>query len=95
MPNMLRGEFTPRAHVDGDARASIFRSTGGAWEQLSGGLPEPLDYMAYALLTDPHHPGHLYCGLSNGEVWHTTDYGDSWRRLPFDLGSIDRALIMA
>jgi hypothetical protein len=95
MPNLLRGEFSPPAHVDGKANASIYRSEGGATLRLlSGGLPEPLDYMAYALVTDPQETGHLYAGLSNGEVWHTTDYGDSWVKLPFCLGGIHSTMIM-
>ena len=49
--------------------------------------------MAYALLTDPRAPGHLYAGLANGEVWHTADYGDSWAKLPISLGKI-RTMIM-
>jgi len=85
----------PAAHVDGKANAYIFRSAGGAaWQKLGGGLPQPLHYMAYALITDPAAPGHLYAGLSNGEVWHSTDYGDTWRCLPFQLKSIHRSLIM-
>jgi hypothetical protein len=94
MPNMLHGEFTPPAHNDGQARAHIYRSAGGAsWEQLSGGLPEPLDYMAYALITDPAASGHLYAGLANGDVWRSQDYGDSWVKLPFNLGGIQRVMI--
>ena len=49
--------------------------------------------MPYALLTDPETPGEVYAGLSNGEVWHSADYGESWRQLPFNLGAIDRDLI--
>ncbi|MBC8504657.1 MAG: hypothetical protein ISR58_00220 [Anaerolineales bacterium] len=94
-PNLLRGEFTPPAHNDGQARAHIYRSVGGAaWEQLSGGLPEPLDYMAYALIPDLQKTGHLYAGLANGDVWHTQDYGDSWEQLPFNLGGIHHTMIM-
>lgn len=94
-PNLLRGEFTPPAHNDGRARAHIYRSAGGAaWEQLSGGLPEPLDYMAYALLPDPHKTGHLYAGLANGDVWYSRDYGDTWEQLPFNLGGIHHTMIM-
>lgn len=85
----------PTAHWDGHAHASIFRSMGnGRWQKLTGGLPQPLDYMAYALLTDPLSPGHLYAGLSNGDVWHSADYGDSWQQLPFNLGRISRSLVM-
>ncbi len=85
----------PAAHVDGEARAYIFRSVGGAaWQKLGGGLPQPLDYMAYALITDPAAPGHLYAGLSNGDVWHSIDHGDAWKQLPFNLGGIQRMLII-
>ena len=88
-------QFVPAAHIDGQASAYIFRSTGGAdWQKLGGGLPSPLDYMAYALLTDPAAPGHLYAGLSNGDVWHTADYGDNWGKLPVNLGGIRRSLLM-
>jgi len=94
-PNLLRGEFTPPAHNDGQARAHIYRSVGGAaWEQLSGGLPDPLDYMAYALVTDSKAPGHLYAGLSNGDVWHTQDYGDTWEPMPFNLSGIHHTMII-
>jgi hypothetical protein len=94
-PKLWRGEFIPPAHRDGQAKAHIYRKVGGAaWEQLSGGLPEPLDYMAYALTPDPNLTGHLYAGLANGDVWHTADYGDSWSKLPFNLGGIHRSMII-
>ncbi len=87
--------FQPPAHVDGHADAYVFRSAGGApWEKLQGGLPQPLDYMAYGLFTDPAAPGHVYAGLSNGDVWHSANYGDAWEKLPFSLGRINRMLIM-
>jgi hypothetical protein len=94
IPRFLRGEFEPPAHKDGQANAHIYRSSGGApWERLSGGLPDPLDYMAYALITDPIIPGHLYAGLANGDVWHTQNYGDEWVQLPFNLGGIHNVMI--
>jgi len=92
----------PAAHVDGHANAAIYRSVeGGAWERLGsspsragrGSLPEPLNYMAYALLTDAGSPGSLWAGLSNGEVWESSDYGDVWIKLPFSLGGIQRSLV--
>lgn len=94
-PSLLRGEFVPPAHMDGQAQAAIYRCRdGGNWVRLTGGLPQPLDYMPYALLSDPHQPGLLYAGLSNGQVWETRDYGDHWQRLPLELGAIRRALLL-
>lgn len=84
-----------KAHSENDAQAYIFRSVGGAaWQKIGDGLPQPLDHMSYALLTDPSAPGHVYAGLSNGDVWHSSDYGDHWRKLPFSLRGIRRTLIM-
>jgi hypothetical protein len=51
-------------------------------------------HMPIALVIDASAPGHLYAGLTNGDVWHTADYGDNWDKLPFNLGRIQRALIV-
>jgi hypothetical protein len=97
-PDIWYASLSPgpsKAHSDGQASAYIFRSVGGKpWQKLGGGLPQPLDHMPYALLTDPGAPGHLYAGLSNGDVWHSSDYGDNWEKLPFNLGGIHQAMIM-
>ncbi len=78
-----------KAHSAANAQAAIFRSTGGAdWQRLSGGLLQPLNAMPYALLTDPAVSGRVYAGLRNGEVWHSTDYGDTWRRLAFQFPAV-------
>lgn len=83
------------AHSHGDARAFIFRKDGDRpWQKVSGGLSEPLPYMPYALLTDPNHPEDLWAGLSSGEVYHSRDRGESWRKLPLDLGGIHRTMIL-
>jgi photosystem II stability/assembly factor-like uncharacterized protein len=82
-----------KAHSEDNAQAAIFRWTGEGWQRLAGGLPQPLNHMPYALLTDPEAPGEVYAGLSNGEVWHSADYGESWGRLPFNLRAINRDLI--
>lgn len=85
----------PRMHWDGYSNSFIFRATpDGRWERLGGGLPQPLDYAVYTLLTDPTAPGHLYAGLSNGDVWHTSDFGDRWTQLPVNMTAIHRSLIM-
>lgn len=83
------------AHSEQNAQAIIARSAGGtSWQPLAGGLPQPLHHMPYALLTDPAAPGHLYAGLANGEVWHSTDYGETWRRLPVRFVNIHRTLVL-
>jgi hypothetical protein len=84
-----------KAHSENNAQACIFRSNAdGRWEKLDGGLPQPLDHMPYALLTDPSEPGHVYAGLSNGNVWCSQDRGDSWNQMPFNLTSVKRSMIM-
>lgn len=85
----------PRGHWSGEANAFIFRmSKNGQWKRLNGGLPQPLDHMAYALVTDPHASGHLYAGLSNGDIWFTANYGDSWAQVPVNLEGIHYSLVM-
>jgi len=84
-----------KAHSEHNAQAVIVRSIGGAsWQPLSGGLPQPLNHMPYALLSDPTAPGHVYVGLSNGEVRHSTNHGDTWYKLPFCLKGIHRTLLL-
>ncbi|MDX1992904.1 MAG: hypothetical protein SF029_10960 [bacterium] len=98
-PEVMYVSLSPgpmKAHSTDNAQAYIFRSiNGGTWKKLSGGLPQPLNHMPYALLPDPEAPsGHLYAGLSNGDVWHTSDYGDHWQQHPVNMGTIWTAMIM-
>ena len=50
--------------------------------------------MPIALLTSPTESGQLYAGLTNGEVWHSEDYGEAWQKYPFNLPPIRRSMIM-
>lgn len=72
----------------------LYRSTGGAGWQPIGWQEHPLPVAATALVTLPDAPGHLYAGLHNGDVWHTADYGDTWDKLPFNLGGIWFSLLV-
>jgi len=84
-----------KAHSERNAQAYIFRfNNDGQWQKLGGGLPQPLNHMPYVLLADPAEPGHVYAGLSNGDVWCSQDIGDSWARLPFNLKSVNGSMIM-
>lgn len=94
-PKLLKGEFSPPAHQYGHSKGHIYRKKGEQpWEQLSGGLPEPLDYMANELVTLRGEPGVLFAGMANGDVWVTSDYGDHWKKMPFNLGSIHHSMVV-
>lgn len=87
-----------KAHRPGKANAYIFRARGdGTWDKVgaSGGLPQPLDHMPYALCTDSTTPGHLHAGLMNGDVWFSPDYGDSWQQLLFNLGPMHSMIMLS
>jgi photosystem II stability/assembly factor-like uncharacterized protein len=65
------------AHGGGDPQARIYRrGAGEPWRALSGGLPEPLPAMPYALVSGD---GRLFAGLADGQVWKSSDRGGSWR----------------
>jgi hypothetical protein len=83
-----------QAHGEGNAEAFIFRREGNGWKRLAGGLPQPLAHMPYALIAEPGVGGSLYAGLSNGELWHSGDYGEKWEQLPVNLGRIYRSLVL-
>jgi photosystem II stability/assembly factor-like uncharacterized protein len=64
------------AHGRADPQARIFRRRDGEpWQPLTGGLPEPLPAMPYALLATD---GCLFAGLADGKLWESRDHGDSW-----------------
>jgi photosystem II stability/assembly factor-like uncharacterized protein len=74
------------AHGRGDPRARIYRREGDEpWRVLSGGLPEPLPAMPYALVATE---GRLFAGLSDGQIWESGDRGDTWHHLRLDGASI-------
>jgi hypothetical protein len=50
--------------------------------------------MPTALATDPAAPGHLYAGLTNGQIWHSADYGAGWDRLPFQMDAVWYSLLI-
>jgi photosystem II stability/assembly factor-like uncharacterized protein len=67
------------AHGGRDPQARVYRWDGeGPWEPLTGGLPDPLDAMPYALA---HAGDRLFAGLADGRVYSTADAGESWNLL--------------
>ena len=76
------------------AEAYLYRVAGGAGWQPIGWEAHPMRHMPITLVTDPKAPGHLYAGLTSGDVWHSTDYGDTWQKLPFNLKEIWFSLLL-
>ena len=74
------------AHGGGDPQARVYRRRSGeAWRSLAGGLPEPLPAMPYALVAAE---ARLFAGLADGQVWESSDRGDSWRACTFEGDAI-------
>ena len=60
------------AHGGGDPEARIYRRRAGEpWSPLTGGLPA----MPYALAAGD---GRLLAGLADGQIWESSDRGESW-----------------
>ncbi|MGH2581712.1 MAG: hypothetical protein ACRDFQ_02295 [Anaerolineales bacterium] len=97
-PELWYASLSPgpgKAHNPGYAEAAIFRKRGEAsWEKLNGGLPDPINYMPYALLTDPQAPGHIVAGLANGEVWHSENEGETWNSLQLKFNDLRNLILV-
>jgi len=73
----------------------VFRSddNGVTWTDKSAGLLPTAEFAIEApvsLASDPHNPGVLYCGvdsMSSNGLFQSTDFGDSWTKLPNAPGS--------
>lgn len=70
------------------SEAYLYRSAGGEGWQPIGWSDHPLSSTPTALVTDPRAPGDLYAGLTNGSIFHSSDYGESWDLLPLQLPGI-------
>jgi photosystem II stability/assembly factor-like uncharacterized protein len=64
------------AHGGRDPQARIYRWRDGAWSALSGGLPNPIPAMPYALIAAEDR---LFAGLGDGAIWESEDRGETWR----------------
>ena len=84
----------PRAaHSGRDPDARIFRRRGeSAWEQIDGGLPDPLPAMPYALLTTD---ARIFAGLANGQIWASSDRGETWHLVEVDGARVDALVALA
>lgn len=81
------------AHGRRDPQAHIYRRRDAeSWQPLTGGLPEPLPAMPYALLATD---GRLFAGLADGQLWESRDQGDNWTPLQLGGAALDALLAVA
>jgi hypothetical protein len=86
--------FSPGKAYGEVAETYLFRNDAGAGWQPIGWQEHPLPQLPIALVTDPGAPGHLYAGLTYGDVWFSANYGDDWQKLPFSMRRIWRTMIV-
>lgn len=84
----------PRNAFGQNPEIYLYRAAGAAGWQPIGWAPHPLPVAPTALTTADGAPGHLYAGLYDGDVWRSTDYGDTWTKLPFNLGGVWFSLLV-
>ncbi len=73
------------------ANAGLFRSEdqGKHWTMLTGGgLPETILPSPRAVTIDARAGGSVLAGMSDGSVWMTRDYGESFKEIVTGLPSI-------
>lgn len=80
-------------HFPPEGRLRVYRSrTGGdAWEPLTRGLPQQdcyVNVLRDALAVDSLDPCGLYFGTTGGQVYASSDAGDSWTAIVRDLPAV-------
>lgn len=81
--------------LSGNAGAVLVRFKGDHGEVLTDGLPDPLPFMPYAIMPSNKEPGTIYVAMSNGDMWHSSNHGDSWLQLPVNAGEVLRTMVLA
>ncbi|MGH9467015.1 MAG: WD40/YVTN/BNR-like repeat-containing protein [Terriglobales bacterium] len=74
--------------LEGKLRVYRSRSGGNEWEELSRGLPERNCYVNVlrdAMSVDQMEPCGVYFGTTGGQVYGSTDAGQSWHAIVHDL----------
>jgi photosystem II stability/assembly factor-like uncharacterized protein len=76
-----------------DARAATWRTRdrGATWTRLDNGLPSRdafLSVLREAMASDTLDPVGITFGTSTGQLWHSSDEGESWRMITDTLPEI-------
>jgi hypothetical protein len=81
----------PRTAIDGKPAVYRSRNGGRSWQRLDRGLPRKQAWftvLRQAMCADQADRLGLYFGTTHGELWGSTDTGDSWRCLVRHLPEI-------
>ena len=73
-----------RTMPDGHAAVWRTRDAGSSWQQLDKGLPQENAYVGVlreGMAIDAHDEPGLYFGTSTGQLYASTDEGDSWDQI--------------
>ena len=84
------GTVWPRTSVEGQPAVFRTRNGGESWQRLDRGLPSPAWHtvLRQAMTHNGGTPLELAFGTTSGEVWGSTDEGDSWHNLISGLPKI-------
>jgi len=81
----------PRTSIDGKPAVFRTRNAGKTWKRLDKGLPESqawLTVLRQAMCADAQSPTGLYFGTTSGEVWASSNEGESWKCIAGHLPEI-------
>src|SRR5438445_810757 len=76
---------------DGKLRVYRSRSGGNEWEELTKGLPQKdcyVNVLRDAMSVDSADPCGIYFGTTGGQVYASSDAGDSWNPIVRDLPAV-------
>jgi hypothetical protein len=76
---------------DGKLRAYRSRTGGDEWEPLTTGLPQQHCYVNVlrdAMAVDQHESCGIYFGTTGGQVYASSDSGDTWAPIVRDLPAV-------
>jgi photosystem II stability/assembly factor-like uncharacterized protein len=80
-----------RTMPDGHASVWRTRDAGSSWQQLDNGLPKEdahIGVLREAMAIDGYDSPGLYFGTSTGQLFASTDEGDSWTEIESYLPAI-------
>ena len=81
----------PRTSIDGKPAVYTTRNGGRSWQKLTRGLPMSQAWftvLRQAMCSDGAPRLGLYFGTTGGDVWASTNAGESWRRIAQHLPHI-------